>query len=67
MLGKLIGILVKDVVLTKDELRGLMLNKLTSHQDPNGKTLFSDWLRHNRDSIGRAYTSEMKRHFKPDL
>ena len=67
LLGKLIGLLVRDVILTKDELRGLMLNKLTSHQDPNGKTLFSDWLRDNRDSIGRGYTSEMKRHFKPDL
>jgi NADH dehydrogenase len=63
MLGKLIGLLVGDVVLTKDELRGLMLNKLTSNQNPNGKTLFSVWLRNNRDSVGSGYTSELKRHF----
>jgi uncharacterized protein YbjT (DUF2867 family) len=63
MLGKLIGLFAKDVILTKDELRGLMLNKLTSNQDPNGKTLFSVWLRDNRLSIGSGYTSELNRHF----
>ena len=63
LLGKLIGLLVKDVILTKDEVRGLMLNKLTSDQDPNGKTLFSVWLRDNKQSIGSGYTSELKRHF----
>jgi len=62
-LGKLIGLFVKDVILTKDELRGLMVNKLISTQDPNGKTLFSDWLRNNRHSLGTEYTSELERHF----
>ncbi|MGA2488684.1 MAG: NAD(P)H-binding protein [Anaerolineales bacterium] len=63
ILGKLIGLFVEDVVLTKDELRGLILNKLTSNQDPNGRTLFSDWLRNNKHSIGTRYTSELNRHF----
>jgi len=63
ILGKMIGFFVKDVVLTKDELRGLMANKLTSNQDPNGKTLFSDWLHNNKHSIGVGYTSELNRHF----
>jgi len=63
LLGKIISLFVKDVVLTNDELRGLMANKLTSNQDPNGKTLFSDWLRKNRHSIGTEYTSELNRHF----
>ena len=63
LLGKIIGLFVKDVVLTKDELRGLMANKLTSNQEPNGKTLFTDWLRDNKRSIGIEYTSELNRHF----
>jgi hypothetical protein len=63
LLGKLIGFFVGDVVLTKDELHGLMLNKLTSNQEPNGKTLFSEWLHNNKDSIGSGYTSELNRHF----
>jgi len=61
--GKIIGLFVKDVVLTKDELQGLMLNKLCSNQIPNGKTLFSKWLNENRESIGNKYTSELNRHF----
>jgi uncharacterized protein YbjT (DUF2867 family) len=63
LLGKLIGLLVRDVVLTQDELRGLMQNKLTSNQAPNGTTLFSVWLRDNKDSVGSGYTSELNRHF----
>lgn len=63
MLGKIIGLFVKDVVLTKDELHGLMVNKLTSNQAPNGLTLFSDWVHENRHTIGSEYTSELNRHF----
>jgi uncharacterized protein YbjT (DUF2867 family) len=63
LLGRLIGLFVRDVVLTKDELRGLMLNKLTSDQAPNGLTRFSEWLRENKDTLGARYTSEMDRHF----
>lgn len=63
LLGKLIGVFVKDVVLTRDELRGLMENKLTSRDEPHGTTLFSEWLRKNKDTIGCGYTSELRRHF----
>lgn len=62
-LGRLIGLFVRDVILTRDELRGLMRNKLTSAQEPNGETLFSVWLRDNKDLLGREYTSELTRHF----
>jgi len=63
LLGKLIGWAVKDVVLTRDELQGLMQNKLTSTQEPNGTTRFSSWLPDNKDLIGSQYTSELNRHF----
>ena len=62
-LGRIIGWFVKDVVLTKDELRGLMANKLTSTQSPNGKIKFSAWLHENKSQIGSQYTSELNRHF----
>ena len=62
-LGKIIGLFVKDVILTADELRGLMLNKLTSTQAPNGKTKFSTWLHNHKNQIGCQYTSELNRHF----
>jgi NADH dehydrogenase len=63
LLGQLIGFVVRDVVLTRDELLGLMANKLTSKQESNGRTRFSEWLPNHQDEIGRQYTSELKRHF----
>ena len=59
---------MKDVVLTRDELIGLMAEKLTSSQKPNGPTHFSDWLKENKKQVGTAYTSELNRHFywKPE-
>ena len=62
-LGKLIGWFVHDVMLTQDELEGLMREKLTSSQSPNCPTQFTAWLRENKDVLGTNYTSELKRHF----
>lgn len=62
-LGKVIGLALQDVILTKAELDGLMMNMLTSDQEPNGKTKFSAWLRENKHSIGRTYSSELARHY----
>jgi NADH dehydrogenase len=63
-LGKLIGLIIGDVLLTKDELDGLMSNLLTSDQQPNGKTKFSRWLETNEHTIGTSYASELDRHFR---
>lgn len=66
LLGKVIGLFVRDVILTQDELDGLMANLLTSMQTPNGETSFSRWLEENHDQIGTSYTSELARHFRWD-
>jgi len=64
LLGKFVGFFMRDVILTRNELRGLMGNLLTSRQEPNGPTNFSDWLKENRDTIGGSYSSELDRHFR---
>jgi NADH dehydrogenase len=61
--GRMIGRALGDVLLTADELRGLMQGLLTSKQKPFGKIIFSEWLRENRETIGRSYASEIKRHY----
>jgi uncharacterized protein YbjT (DUF2867 family) len=61
--GKWIGMFLRDVVLTEAELRGLMQGMLTSGQEPNGTTRFSDWLEQNKDTVGASYSSELARHF----
>jgi uncharacterized protein YbjT (DUF2867 family) len=62
-IGKLIGRAVHDVILTRDELQGLMDELLTSSQSPNGTTRFSEWLEANCETVGKHYTSEIARHF----
>ena len=63
-LGQLAGIVVRDVILTKAELRGLMDGLLTSAQAPNGTTRFTEWLEAHQSELGVAYSSELDRHFR---
>ena len=63
-LARVIGFAVADVVLTRDELQGLMANLLVSGNPPTGHTRFSDWLSENADGLGTEYASELKRHFR---
>jgi len=63
-LGRVIGWFVRDVVLTRDELSGLMDSLLCSEQEPNGSTKFSEWMRSHAATLGTSYTSELARHFR---
>ncbi len=58
-----LSIYVGDVLLTREELDGLMANLLVSAQPPLGKTSLADWLEANKDRVGVRYASELKRHF----
>ena len=63
-MARFLGYLVKDVMLTKDEVNGLMAGLLVSESTPEGKTRLSDWLERYRDTIGVSYASELKRHYR---
>src|SRR3989339_1890233 len=63
-LSKCIGYMVNDVVLTSDEVEGLMANLLVSKNPPTGKTRLSDWLSQHADTIGTKYASELNRHYR---
>jgi NADH dehydrogenase len=60
----LVGLVVGDVVLTRDEVEGLMANLLVSESPPLGKTRLGDWLESNADSVGVRYASELSRHYR---
>lgn len=64
LLIRFLGYMVNDVVLTREELGGLMANTLVSENPPTGQTRLSDWLGKNADSIGAVYASELARHFR---
>jgi uncharacterized protein YbjT (DUF2867 family) len=61
-LARLIGGIVGDVVLTRDEIGGLMANLLVSREPANGRTRLSQWLTENAGTLGASYVSELKRH-----
>lgn len=62
-LSRIMGLLLRDVVLTKDEVRGLMAGLLVSEGQPTGDTRLSEWLQENCDRIGVSYASELRRHY----
>jgi NADH dehydrogenase len=53
--------LVGDVVITREEIRGLMENRLYVNAPPLGATKLTDWITRHRDTLGRHYTSELAR------
>ncbi len=63
--GSFIGAALGDVVLTKDEVTGLMANLLISDRPPTGSARLADWLQANAATVGARYANELKRHYVP--
>src|SRR5437588_11634715 len=63
-LAKLIEPLVGDVLITRQEVEGLMANLLISQQQPTGHTHLATWLEQHADQVGKHYASELHRHFR---
>jgi NADH dehydrogenase len=53
--------LVGDIVITREEIQGLMEGRLQVDAPPLGTTRLTDWIARHRDTLGRRYTSEMAR------
>lgn len=63
--SKTLGGFLKDVVLTRDEIDGLMAGLLVSHGAPTGTTRLHLWLGENAATLGARYASELERHYRP--
>ena len=63
-LTQLLGYLLRDVVLTRNEIEGLMADLLVSKDRPTVHTAFSEWLAENAGELGRSYASEVARHYR---
>jgi len=57
----LIGKMMGDVMLTRDEVLGLMANLLVTDSPPTGPTRLTDWLRENAATLGLRYFGEIVR------
>jgi NADH dehydrogenase len=60
---RLAGLMMRDVVLTWEEYKGLMSNLLAPQGPPTGETRLNQWLSENHEQIGRHYASEVARHY----
>ena len=61
--AQFLSLFVGDVMLTPEEVDGLMAGLLVSKESPRCKTHLSDWLKENKESAGKHYASELKRHY----
>jgi NADH dehydrogenase len=58
-----LGALIRDVVLTREEILGLMAELLVSDAPPRGEIGFSQWLAAEGSSLGCSYVNELRNHF----
>jgi len=63
-MGRVAGLALRDVLLTRDELDALMAGLLVSREPPRGRDRFDMWLEANASVLGRQYTSELDRNFR---
>jgi NADH dehydrogenase len=61
LVGKILGKCVGDVMITREEIKGLMTNLLYVDSPPTGPTQLTQWIRDHSDQLGRKYTSELAR------
>lgn len=59
--GLIVGKLLHDVTITKEEIRGLMSDLLYTESSPVGITKLSEWAKANSDMLGVRYSNELKR------
>ena len=62
--GDLVSRYMRDVMLTRQELQGLMEELLVSNEKPRGARRIDNWLLTNADLVGRTYASELDRHWR---
>ena len=58
---RLLGLFVGDVVITREEIQGLMEDRLFVEAPPCGTVKLTDWIKRHQRTLGKQYTSEMVR------
>jgi len=59
--GRLLGLALRDVIITREEIEGLMANLLAVDSPPAGTTRLTEWIKAHATTLGRSYTSELAR------
>ena len=59
--GQVVGRLVDDVLITREEIAGLTADLLYVAAPPAGHTRLTDWAARHASTLGQEYTSELAR------
>jgi NADH dehydrogenase len=59
--GRVFGAVKGDVVITREEIRGLMEERLYVDAPPAGSTPLTEWARRHADTLGARYANELDR------
>ena len=59
--GWLLGRLLGDVLVTREEIQGLMQDLLATESEPTGEMKLSSWAREHGATLGKRYATELGR------
>jgi NADH dehydrogenase len=62
--AQFLSLFVNDVILTPEEVDGLMAGLLVSKEPPRGETHLANWLEANKHKVGTKYASELNKHYE---
>ena len=60
MAGQVMGLFMRDMVVTRAEIKGLMRGLVASDEEPLGTIRFSEWIERRGSEIGRYYHNDLK-------
>jgi len=63
-LSWMLGLIVHDVLLTRNEYNSMASGRADVAGDSTGETSVLEWIRHHGDTLGRQYANELDRHFR---
>jgi uncharacterized protein YbjT (DUF2867 family) len=59
-----LGLLLRDVLLTGEEYRAMAAGMADSVAPPAGQTMFTNWVAEHGADLGRRYANELNRHYR---
>ena len=58
--GKLLGVFLQDLVITRAEIKGLKRGLMASDEEPRGVLKFSEWIAEHGSEFGNRYQNDLK-------
>jgi uncharacterized protein YbjT (DUF2867 family) len=59
-----LGLVLRDVLLTRDEYQAMAAGLAGSDAPPTGEVVFTDWIREHGPRLGMTYANELDLHFR---